>query len=118
MNKDEAIRCLDISKKKYKAGDAAGALKFAEKSVKLCETLDGTNWLSFVKANSTPKRKHVPVPEENNAKEDSASRPYTQEQVQGIKRILEKKKDGDLYGIFGLEKGCTENDIKKAYRKV
>nr|KAJ3414990.1 hypothetical protein HK105_001626 [Polyrhizophydium stewartii] len=37
--------------------------------------------------------------------------------VDGIKRILAVKAKGDLYGILGLQKGCAESDIKKAYRK-
>ncbi|KAJ3088039.1 hypothetical protein HK102_009712 [Quaeritorhiza haematococci] len=47
MNKDEALRCLDISKTKFKAGNSEQALKFAKKSVALCETDEGTDWASF-----------------------------------------------------------------------
>ena len=50
--------------------------------------------------------------------EPAASRPFTQDQVQGIKKILSAKKSGDLYGVLGLEKGCNDNQVKKAYRKV
>ncbi|KAJ3332114.1 hypothetical protein HDU91_003174, partial [Kappamyces sp. JEL0680] len=49
--------------------------------------------------------------------EDAPKRPFTPDQVKGIKSILDSKKKGDLYGIFGLEKSCSDNEIKKAYRK-
>ena len=120
MNKDEAYKCIEISKKKHKAGDAAGAIKYAEKSLRLCETVDGTKWLSFLKANptttakaasSTPQKQQKPKVEET-------SRPYTPDQERSIKAILEHRKKGDLYGILGLEKGSTDIEIKKAYRKL
>ncbi|KAI9330478.1 hypothetical protein DFJ73DRAFT_800053 [Zopfochytrium polystomum] len=34
-NRDEALRCLDVSKKKFEAGDVDGAIKFAKKSLTL-----------------------------------------------------------------------------------
>ena len=45
MNKDEAEKCLSISKTKYRAGDRDGAMKFALKSVKLLETREGVDWV-------------------------------------------------------------------------
>ncbi|KAJ3203162.1 hypothetical protein HDU82_006802 [Entophlyctis luteolus] len=48
----------------------------------------------------------------------STSRPFTQDQVAGIKRIKAMKAKGDLYGILNLEKSCSDSDIKKAYRKL
>jgi DnaJ family protein B protein 12 len=118
MNKDEATKCLEISKKKFQAGDTAGALRFAEKSVKLLDTKDGSNWLSFVKANPASTKPSTRSTTKNKDIKEENTRPFTPDQVKGIKRILEKKRSGDLYGIFGLEKGCSDNDIKKAYRKV
>lgn len=45
MNKDEAEKCLSISKTKYRAGDRDGAMKFALKSIKLLETREGVDWV-------------------------------------------------------------------------
>jgi DnaJ family protein B protein 12 len=120
MNKDEALKCLDISKQKYRSGDAPGALKFAEKAKKLCDGTDIQQWIQFLKANPIPSAPKAKQKEKQNqeTKSEEPSRPYTQDQVKGIKRILDCKNKGDLYGIFGLEKSCTDNEIKKAYRKL
>ncbi|KAH9263403.1 hypothetical protein BASA83_013235 [Batrachochytrium salamandrivorans] len=91
MNTDESLRCLDISKRKFSVGETAAALKFANKA--------------------------IPVRLTGSAGMES-TRLYTDAQVKGIKRIRAVKAKGDLYGILGLEKGCTESDIKKAYRKL
>ncbi|TPX64742.1 hypothetical protein SpCBS45565_g05631 [Spizellomyces sp. 'palustris'] len=53
-----------------------------------------------------------------NSEDAGPSRPFTPDQVEGIKRIKACKANGDLYAILGLEKGCAEIEIKKAYRKL
>ncbi|KAJ3272996.1 DnaJ, sub C member 18 [Terramyces sp. JEL0728] len=119
MNKDAALQALDISKQKWKAGDKAGAVKFAEKSIRLCESNEAEKWLSFISSSTIPESK----PQTRQRKAESTpkeepNRPFTPEQVEGIKKIKAHKAKGDLYGILGLEKGCSDNDIKKAYRKL
>ncbi len=66
---------------------------------------------------SSTMRQRAP---EKKATEEPAreSRPYTEEQVAGVRKIIAAKKAGNLYGILGLEKNCAENLVKKAYRKV
>ncbi|KAI8923968.1 hypothetical protein BC831DRAFT_468017 [Entophlyctis helioformis] len=135
MNRDEALRCLEISKTKYRSGETAAALKFANKSLALCETAEAKSWITFLNTQPTespaassstgPKlrpTKSTPNMGESarsSADSDSApSRPFTPEQAAGIKRIRAFKAKGDLYGILGLEKSCTDSDIKKAYRKM
>ncbi|KAI8918421.1 hypothetical protein DFJ77DRAFT_293660 [Powellomyces hirtus] len=131
MNKDEALRCLQISKDKYKEGNTSAALKFATKSISLCETDEGKDWLGFIsKMGSTPNstaskadrpteaRKRTSSTASASEADSSASRSYTPEQVAGIKRIKACKGKGDLYEILGLTKGCSDAEIKKAYRKL
>ncbi|KAI8909176.1 DnaJ domain-containing protein [Gorgonomyces haynaldii] len=114
MNRDEAEKCLNLSKSKYRSGDAPGALKFAEKALALEQFKEAEQWLEFLKnqpASNVRSRKKEKEPEQ-------PSRPFTDEQVEKIKHIVNLKKKGDLYGILGLEKDCSDNDIKKAYRKL
>ncbi|KAJ3039556.1 hypothetical protein HDV00_012132 [Rhizophlyctis rosea] len=141
MNKDEADRCLAISKQKFEAGNSEAAVKFAKKALALCETDEANEWLAFLTkhGNSTPSsssssssapasssadtnlrnRSTASTSATPAAAEDTTpSRPYTPDQVEGIKRIKACKTKGDLYAILGLEKGCTEVEIKKAYRKL
>jgi DnaJ family protein B protein 12 len=73
---------------------------------------------------SAPKPKPAPAASSSSSsaaastEPEQPKRPYTPDQVEGIKRIKGCKAKGDLYAILGLEKGCSESDIKKAYRKV
>jgi hypothetical protein len=113
-----------MSKQKFRDGDSKAAKRLAEKSLRLFETSQAKSWVSFLDENSAPSAKSAaserlrkPKSEEKK-EEEPTQRPYTSEQVQGIKKILEYKAKGDLYGVFGLEKGCSEVQIKKAYRKV
>ncbi|KAE8729724.1 hypothetical protein F3Y22_tig00003403pilonHSYRG00084 [Hibiscus syriacus] len=40
---------------------------------------------------------------------------YTEEQITTVKQIKEKK---DYYDILGLEKTCSVEDVRKAYRRL
>ncbi|KAJ3219424.1 hypothetical protein HDU67_001255 [Dinochytrium kinnereticum] len=137
MNRDEAIRCLELSKQKFEEGNSEAAVKYAKKGLSLCETDDGLKWLNalqmeFLEKNASmkqPASKHAgsstkSSPGSNgpskppSAPAEAPSRPFTPEQTEGIKRIKGMKAKGDLYGVLGLEKGCDESAIKKAYRKL
>lgn len=132
VNKDEALRCLEISKKNYKEGNYEKALKFAKKSVSLFETEQGKKWIKELEANKgktpTPKDSSEGI---RNRKTNSASssssniseeskpglqnRSYSKEQLQDIERIRKCK---DYYEILGLKKDASDVELKKAYRKL
>ncbi|KAG8051644.1 hypothetical protein GUJ93_ZPchr0001g32823 [Zizania palustris] len=54
--------------------------------------------------------------EDDNAGDASAARSYTAEQLEVVHQI--KKHTRDYYQILGLEKDCTVEDVRKAYRKL
>ncbi|RKO99816.1 hypothetical protein CXG81DRAFT_13973 [Caulochytrium protostelioides] len=58
------------------------------------------------------------LPDASASSSDAQSRPFTQDQVVGINRILAEKKKNNLYAILLIEKSATEGEIKKAYRKL
>ncbi|KAJ3671212.1 hypothetical protein LUZ60_008638 [Juncus effusus] len=51
-----------------------------------------------------------------NANSASASASYTEEQVEIVREV--KRKQKDYYLILGVEKSCTVEDVRKAYRKL
>jgi len=74
VNKDEALRCLQISKKHLNEGNYEKALKFAKKSLSLYETPQGQEWLKELQQN---KNKNNPTSSEglrNRKKAETDSR--------------------------------------------
>jgi len=53
---------------------------------------------------------------EQNGGDTSGVRTYTEEQLEVVHQI--KKNTRDYYKILGLEKDCTVEDVRKAYRKL
>lgn len=157
-NKDEALRCLGISKSKHSDGNHSAALKFAKKSISLHETKDGQKWLDYLEQTATStttasesvgtkekkgntesfepvyktntethtthvrSRKNGGNSNDGNIKttieesDTKSSRTYTKEQEEAVKKIIANK--SDYYKVLNLNKDCSENDIKKAYRKL
>uniref|UniRef100_A0A5B7AHR4 Putative chaperone protein dnaJ 49 n=1 Tax=Davidia involucrata TaxID=16924 RepID=A0A5B7AHR4_DAVIN len=124
-NKDEALKCIGIAKEAIALGNKLRAHKFIKIAQRLnrnlsvddllaaCENLDsaspGTNGEKQV--DST---KNEPGP----AKSDEVSngeRNYTEEHVQLIRQI---KRSMDYYAILGVEKGCSVEEIRRAYKKL
>ncbi|XWS70687.1 hypothetical protein CRYUN_Cryun03dG0068300 [Craigia yunnanensis] len=143
-NKDDALRCLKIGKEALDAGDRVRALKFLAKARRLDPTLPIDSLLSAADEKESDDR---PAPESPGSTKDpsgsSQSKPsdqpsirqrnastgsaassssstaaaatYTEEQVTIVKQIKKKK---DYYEILGLEKTCSVEDVRKAYRKL
>ncbi|KAE8714189.1 Heat shock protein DnaJ isoform 2 [Hibiscus syriacus] len=144
-NKDDAFKCLKIGKEALDAGDRARALKFLSKARRLDPTLPVDNLISQAVERESNDQ---PAPESSSATQDhsgtSPSKPsdqpsirhrsrsngsaassssstaavadsYTEEQIAIVKQIKKKK---DYYEILGLEKTCSVEDVRKAYRKL
>nr|XP_043628135.1 chaperone protein dnaJ 49-like [Erigeron canadensis] len=130
-NKDEALRCLEIGKKALGLGDRIRALKFIKKAQRLDPSLNVNDLLSNLDDNNeTPTS-----PETGNGVGDgpgvrrrgpgngsvsglgsgSGLGSCTQEQIIIVRDIRRKK---DFYDILGLEKSCSVEDVRKAYRKL
>ncbi|KAK7412932.1 hypothetical protein VNO78_04707 [Psophocarpus tetragonolobus] len=113
-NKDEALRCVRIAQEAIASGNKDRALKFLKIAQRLnhdlplqslldtCQHLHSTSSSSAAAATAkTPS----PEPERN----------YTEDNVQLIREIKGKS---DYYAILGLEKTCSVEEIRKAYRKL
>uniref|UniRef100_A0A2P2LC53 Uncharacterized protein MANES_14G131700 n=1 Tax=Rhizophora mucronata TaxID=61149 RepID=A0A2P2LC53_RHIMU len=142
-NKDDAVKCLKIGKDALDSGDRSRALKFITKARRLDPTLTvddllskleqdpsspssdqkaaQTNGRTSASKESSPKiRRRVPASGSSSTAFASSSSPsaaatYTEEQVTIVRQINRKK---DYYEILGLEKSCSVEDVRKAYRKL
>lgn len=144
-NKDDALKCLRIGKDALQSGDRTRAVKFLSKARRLDPTLPIDGLLSAA-ADSDGKSggpadsaasSNASQPDEPSSGTSSraaaassvssaskvrissdgpgSSRDYTEEQVTVISQI---KKLNDYYQILGVEKGCTVEEVRKAYRKL
>ncbi|OZJ05543.1 hypothetical protein BZG36_01677 [Bifiguratus adelaidae] len=144
VNKDEAERCLLIAQKHRDSGNIAAAIKFTRKSITLYPTdsaeallqrlldQDAKGGGASASSSSTNARteKFSSAAGKSTSAQTSPSdgqnvksrehrqmkREYTEEQVAAVKRI--RACGSDYYKILGLEKTCTENEVRKAYRKL
>lgn len=143
-NKDEALRCLAISRKHHDAGNVPSARKFCQKSISLFETPEALKLLASINTDSTPQpststssatEEHPSASgakQRHPQKNASANKPkaqgtaggaggekreYTAEQGAVVKRVKSCKVT-EYYEILEVKRDCDEAEIKKAYRKV
>ncbi|XP_008789868.2 chaperone protein dnaJ 49 [Phoenix dactylifera] len=125
-NKDEAVRCVKLAESALASGDKQRAFKFIRIARRLdhnlvlddllaaCEKLDSSN--------STAREEEIAVDQAHNDRNSSnaseasnGDRNYTEEHVTVIREI---KRNKDYYAILGVEKSCSVEEIRKAYRKL
>ncbi|CAK7352692.1 unnamed protein product [Dovyalis caffra] len=126
-NKDEALKCLKIGKEALESGDRVRALKFITKARRLDPTLPVDDLLSAAdndnpNQSAAEKIKNGPTtatasnePKVRHRGSSSSSTSYTEEQIAIVREIRKKK---NYYEILGLEKSCSVEDVRKAYRKL
>uniref|UniRef100_A0A1A8P3V5 DnaJ (Hsp40) homolog, subfamily B, member 12a n=1 Tax=Nothobranchius pienaari TaxID=704102 RepID=A0A1A8P3V5_9TELE len=130
-NKDEAERCIKIALNAISNNQLDKARKFLEKAERLFPTDHAKNLLETLSQNGKPPDENGRAvngdgpslrhrggdgdgADSSHESTDSA-KPYTAEQLEAVRKIKSCK---DYYQILGVEKTASEEDLKKAYRKL
>ncbi|XP_074502108.1 dnaJ homolog subfamily B member 12a [Sebastes fasciatus] len=131
-NKDEAERCIKIALTAVNNNQPDKARKFLEKAQRLFPTDQARNLLESLAQNGKPpdengspvngdgpSMRHRSHGEEPGVSAQggtgSSAKPYTADQVEAVRKIKSCK---DYYQILAVEKTASEEDLKKAYRKL
>lgn len=120
-NKDEALRCINIAKQAIASGNKPRALKFIGIAQRLNKNLSVDDLLAA--CGNIDEGNAEPTSGSNNvstsARSDKASNgevhSYSEEHAQLVRKV---KRSKDYYEILGLERSCSVEEIKKAYRKI
>ncbi|XP_070284565.1 dnaJ homolog subfamily B member 12-like [Myotis yumanensis] len=132
-NKDEADRCVSIALKAIQSNQPDEALRFLEKAQRLYPTPHVRALIESLNqkpqsAGDQPQptdMTHATHRKESGSDAPSANgeaggggeptKGYTADQVAAVKRVKQCK---DHYEILGVSRGASEEDLKKAYRKL
>jgi curved DNA-binding protein CbpA len=128
-NRDEAEKCREIAKTALRKGEWDKAIKFFDKSLRLYPLagVEGMKQRAEEEKAKEARRSSNPRPEASarptsngsteNGSNSNSSRPYTEQQVKACTDILNRKKKGH-YEVLGVSREATDDEIKRAYRKL
>nr|XP_055032382.1 dnaJ homolog subfamily B member 14 [Misgurnus anguillicaudatus] len=125
-NRDEAEKCINIAIRALDDGNKDKAFKFLNKAEKLYPTQKAKVLLEALLRNDNNtagngrKRANGTEPQtqtrHETEKQDSDSiKGFTKEQAEGVQKI---KRCKDYYEVLGSSKDATDEELKKAYRKL
>lgn len=138
MNADQAQSALDIARKHYNSDNYPSAIRFCKKSIALHSTPAAVALLvqlekaekgaqssgtssATAKPASASTTSARPTPRASTSKAtppvEEKAREYTPAQAALVKRVKACKVT-QYYEILAIEKGCSDSEVKKAYRKV
>uniref|UniRef100_A0A8C1U5F7 DnaJ heat shock protein family (Hsp40) member B12b n=1 Tax=Cyprinus carpio TaxID=7962 RepID=A0A8C1U5F7_CYPCA len=120
VNRDEAERCIEIALGALEDAQPERARRFLEKAQRLFPTRRARELLASLEQNGEASSQRAADGTEAGQRRpevssNDSSKPYTPEQAEAVRRIKQCK---NYYEILGVQKDASEDDLKKAYRKL
>ncbi|KAL6619377.1 hypothetical protein ACP70R_034516 [Stipagrostis hirtigluma subsp. patula] len=126
-NKDEALRSVNLAKSAFASGDKQRAQKLIQIAQRLDPNLPLDNLLSAsekfgILNGSSHQGKTVrgqardnPTTPKESVGPSNVGQGYTEENARVVQDVRKKK---DYYAILGVERRCSVEEIRKAYRRL
>uniref|UniRef100_A0A3Q3WZQ4 J domain-containing protein n=1 Tax=Mola mola TaxID=94237 RepID=A0A3Q3WZQ4_MOLML len=130
VNRDEAERCIDIATAALSEGQPEKAQRFLVKAQRLFPTEKARVLLELMAKTGFTARHGGPSDsvsgprqQQSSSEEDTrpeekpsdASKPYTADQLDAVRRI---KQCRDFYDILGVQADASDAELKRSYRKL
>jgi hypothetical protein len=123
-NKEAALKCRALAEKYLNEGNKAKCLQLCEKAERLAggslAGVDRLRTLASASSQRTPARASTGAARPTPATPATATpvkAAYTPQQVEAVKEVIATKRQGH-YAVLGIQKRATDDEIKKAYRKL
>lgn len=134
-NKDEAFRCISISKCAYEEGDRTRAQRFLSKARRLYPDLKVNNslfaFIEDVRQKTTENDQSSESVCREISKEDNESKGASKNNenygcrqrnssstIEFSEVVHNIRKSTDYYEILGLQRDCSQTEVRKAFRKL